>query len=144
MTKREQLLKQRAEIDAELEALDNEWPNGTPGWFYHVDKRTALFGYLKNIIVKNKHRYGFCHDANLTEYKDWYISFQPLDCAILGREYTHDGSSECPVHPASEVRVELLSKAIELGRAYTVNWDKVKRYWIIKRDGGDNPGPSAN
>jgi len=136
MTKHEQLLKQRAEIDAELEAMDNQlWPKGTAGisidsigfervaFFIRYEAPFAIVSY--NPGLKDEYRSG---------------SFTPLDCAILGREYTHDGSSECPVHPGSWVWVDGFDIDDEEGGiAKSFDWQIIKSYWIIKRGGATTP-----
>jgi len=136
-----EMRKRLDEIGRLLEG--NEYPDGTPGWFWDSDETRKDFGYLKNGEpghyggIFGAYRLRRYFDPELSECSEAYVNFEPLKEAILPVWIEHDGG-ECPGYGDDLVIVEYRERDkygeyTACGPASSRDWPRVKRYQVIRR-----------
>jgi len=134
-TEAAEMRKRLDEIDRLLK--DNEYPDGTPGWFLDSNENRKIFGYLKNGEPANyagifgTYRYRRYYDQELSECAGAYANFEPLKEAIPPIWIEHDGGK----YPGDENDF-VLAKYM-YGEvwwpAHKHHWENVHRYQVIRR-----------
>ena len=143
MNKQDEINELRARLDA-LEASlgepEQQWADGTPGWFWDGNIRERLFGFLGRATMLSHNPYGHYSSPALKGQAYGYAHFEPLTEAILPAMIKHDGG-EYPGDLHDTVTVTFRDGAENTRRASSYRWDHrnaksdIVSYRIIKRAG---------